>query len=166
MKHEKFFLNGKDITKYIKKFTHNKIKDIFNEFYEITLQINTKKDFDFFNYLGDEDFIENRLEYLIYSNEDVCVKAETYSFAKEDVKENNGVVDIPFCEKDKIINLLDKIDELKKEKYGIRTKYEIGLGNTYMINNILNLLNDMNYQELAILYDKLLKGGFTWKTSI
>lgn len=175
MVYEKFFLNGKNITRYIKEKIINKYRDMFcEEYYEIRLLTNTEKDFNFLNYLGDADFIENRLEYCLYKNGD-CIKTETYSFATEDVKENDGVIDITSYEKDKIIKLLDKIDELEKEKIGMKPYYwDVGLGNTQIINNILELLKEMSYSELAKLHNELLNGKFrevdagvyTWKTSI
>ena len=160
MVYEKIFLNGKNITRYIKETIFNKHKDMFcEEYYEIRLLTNTEKDFNFLNYLGDADFIENRLEYCLYKNGD-CIKAETYSFAKEDVEENNSIIDITFSEKDKIIKLLDKIDELEKEKIGMKPYWEVGLGNTQIIHNILELLREMNYSELAKLHNELLNGKF------
>ena len=68
------------------------------------------------------------------------------------------MVNITFCEKDRIIKLLDRIDELEKEKIGIKLYFDVGLGKAQIINNILELLKKWNYPELQTLHNKLLNG--------
>ena len=124
MVYKKAFLNGKDITKYIRSIELDEKNNIIKNYSLLLITSLKTKDF-VLSRLSDGDGIPNFL-YIKYYDKEEIIDRDSYSFVTEDVHVNEDFdkvkIFISFSLKNEILEYVNKIEKLEDKIQELKEK--------------------------------------------